>query len=238
MKTGRSLRAILLILLMVIGQSCINGKNYGPLVKETRKVKNFDGLEVSHGIDVFLTMGNNEHLELEAPEGLIEHLVTEVKGETLKIYLDKNLGWTYSDIKIYLEAKKIQKIHASGGSDVKCENTIESRDLDLRASGGSDIKLEVDTKNLEVNVSGGADIVLSGKTEEITAKTSGGSDLKAFDLVAQYADLEASGGSDIKITVEEELEARTSGGADIEYMGDPQKVDTKASTSSDIRKRN
>ena len=236
MKTKFVLFAAIL-LFIIQGQSCFQGKQHGPLVKETRNVDNFDELEVSHGIDVYLTMGNDERLELETPEGLLKELITEVEGGTLKIYFDKSFNWN-SETTIYLEAKKLRKIHASGGSDVKGENVVEAKNLDLAASGGSDLHLKVDVRDLEVKVSGGADVVLVGSAEYLEAETSGGSDLKAFDLVVQVADLEASGGSDIKVTVEEEIDATTSGGADIEYMGNPQKVNTDSSASSDIRKRN
>jgi hypothetical protein len=53
----------------------------------------------------------------------------------------------------------------------------------------------------------------------------------------QRADLESSGGSDIKVTVEEELTARASGGSDIEFKGNPRIVDTNTSSSADIRRR-
>jgi hypothetical protein len=94
------------------------------------------------------------------------------------------------------------------------------------------------TRDLEVDVSGGADVILIGSTEYLKAETSGGSDLKAMDLIAQRAELRASGGSDIKIHVEDELDAKASGGADIIYTGNPGIVNTSTSASGDIKQRN
>ena len=220
----------------LISFSCIGGRDYGPMEKESREVRDFDRIEGSHGIDVLLTMGNKEELEVSAPEDLLEHLVTEVKGGKLKIYYDRSFNWS-NDTKVYLTARKLEGINTSGGSDLTGENLLKSKSLDLKASGGSDIRLEVSVRNLEVHVSGGADITLSGDAERLKANSSGGSDLKAFDLVVQEADLESSGGSDIKITVEEELIARASGGSDIEYRGNPRILDTNTSSSADIKKR-
>ena len=237
MKTILQILLVSLVIVITQGQSCMTGKDYGPLVKESRKVSDFDAIEVSHGIDVYLTMGSKERLEIETPEDLLEHLVTEVKKGKLKIYFDKSFNWN-NETSVYVTAKNIEKITASGGSDFFGKNVIETKNLELEASGGSDIKLEVDVKHLEVEVSGGSDIKLSGAAEFLNANTSGGSDLKAFGLTAQIGDLEASGGSDIEVTVEEELEARTSGGADIEYMGNPSKTNFNTSASSDIKHRN
>lgn len=237
MKTMLNISFAVLVTIIIQGNSCIGNMDYGPLEKETRRVTGFSAIEVSHGIDVYLTMGSREFLEVETPEDLLEHLVTEVKGGKLKIYFDRSFNWN-NETKVYVQAKNIESIHTSGGSDLFGENKLETKELELKASGGSDIKLEIDTKNLEVNVSGGADIELSGQTVHLYANSSGGSDLKAFELVAQRADLEASGGSDIKVYVEEEIEAKASGGADIEYMGTPSLINSNSSSSGDIKKRN
>ena len=236
MKNKHHLPIFIVITVALQAYSCIGRGDYGPKERELRKVKDFSRIEVSHGIDVYLTMGDKEQVEVEAPEDLLEHLITEVKGEKLKIYFDRSFNWSNAT-KVFVSARKMEEIETSGGSDLFGENQLKTKDLDLRASGGSDIRLDVSTKNLDVVISGGADIVLSGETEKLTANSSGGSDLKAFDLVVQRANLESSGGSDIKITVEEELNAQASGGSDIEYKGNPYTVDTNTSSSGDIKKR-
>lgn len=235
----RKIQFVLFVAMLFAFQSysCVGGRDYGPVEKETRNVSDFEAIEVSDGIDVYLTMGSREYVEVETSDKLLEHLVTEVRGGTLKIYFDKSFNWN-KEAKVYVEAKRIESISTSGGSDLTGENTIESKDLVLNASGGSDIRLDIETRNLNVEVSGGADVLISGVTDYIHVNTSGGSDLKAFDLIAQRADCDASGGSDIKVNVEDELDARASGGADIIYMGNPRRINSDASSSSDITKRN
>lgn len=233
------LQSITLVIVMCTlqGNSCIGSRDSGPAEKEIRKVADFDGIDVSSGIDVFLTMGSHEFVEVDANEDLLEHLVTEVRDGTLKIYFDKSFIWNKS-AKVYIEVKNINRISASGGSDVIGRNVIESGDLELKASGGSDIKLEVKTKNLKVEVSGGADIMLSGYTDQLHASSSGGSDLKALDLIAKRAQLEASGGADIKVHVEDEIDAKASGGADIAYRGNPKVINSITSSGADITPSN
>ena len=235
----KSIQSILFVAFLFTLQSysCIGGRDYGPMEKESRNVSDFEAIEVSDGIDVYLKMGSKEYVEVETSEKLLEHLVTEVRGKTLKIYFDGSFGWN-KEAKVYVEAKRIESISTSGGSDLSAENTVESKDLTLKASGGSDLKLHLEARKLKIEVSGGADIRISGVTDYIHVNSSGGSDLKAFDLIAQRADCDASGGSDIRIHVEDELDARASGGADIIYMGNPQKINSDASSSGGITKRN
>ncbi len=217
--------------------SCITDRNLGPVEKETRKVGDFTEIEVSHGINVYITMGNDNHLEVETNEDLMDKLVTEIRGDKLKIYFEGSFIWTKT-ANVYLDARTVHKISASGGSDVKGENELKTENLELRASGGSDIRLEIDVRNLEVDISGGSDVDLIGEANYIEANASGGSDLKAFDLITQTARLEASGGSDIKIFVEDELEARASSGSDIKYKGNPRNLDTRDSSGGDVSRSN
>jgi hypothetical protein len=219
------------------GFSCITERSYGPVERESRNIGSFSEIEVSHGINVFITVGNRTSLEVETSEDLIKKLITEVRGDKLKIYFDGNFIWAKT-ANVYVQAEEISKISASGGADVIGEDEITGRDLELSASGGSDIKLEVDVDNMEVEVSGGADVELSGRTNYLEANTSGGSDLKAYDLIAQTSRLEASGGSDIKVFVEEDIDARASGGADIKYRGNPKNVQTRDSSGGDVTKVN
>lgn len=228
---------IVSLVMIVQGFSCISNRYDGPKVKENRDVSGFRGIEVSNGIDVYLSIRSDEQVDVEAPEDLLEHLVTEVNEGVLKIYYDRPFNWN-SEAKVWVDAKEIDMVNTSGGAYLRGENVIETRDLELGASGGSDLNLEIVAKNVDVDVSGGSDIVLSGSAKFLKASTSGGSDLKAYDLIIQRAQLEASGGSDIRVYVQEELDATVSGGADISYMGNPQLINTNTSATGDITHRN
>ena len=235
-KIPRLFFSLLFITILLQGHSCRIDTNYRPSEKERRKVSEFDAIEVSHGIDVYLTMGSSEQVDVEAAEELLEDLVTEVKGGILKIYFDRPFNWN-ANANVWIRAKEINMISTSGGVDLRGENVLEAKHLELKASGGSDMKLELHTKSVNVDISGGANIVLSGVTEELLVRSSGGSDVHSMDLVAKKADLEASGGSDIKAYIEEELDARASGGADITYSGNPGYVNTHTSAAGDITHR-
>ncbi len=231
------LSANIILLFVLISSSCISERNYGPVEKEIRRVGDFTGIEVSHGINVYIAKSDEKRLEVETSEDLMDDLITEVRGDNLKIYFDSNFIWVKT-ANVYVNAESLTKIKASGGSDVRGEDEIRGRDLELSASGGSDIRLNVDVDNLEVEVSGGADVELAGIAHYLEASTSGGADLRAYELITQIARLEASGGSDIKVFVEEEIEARASGGAGIKYRGNPEIKDVRDSSGGDIKRVN
>jgi hypothetical protein len=66
---------------------------------------------------------------------------------------------------------------------------------------------------------------------------SGGSDFNGFELTAEYAIIQTSGGSDAAITVTKEMAAEASGGSDINYKGNPVIKYKSASGGGSVSKR-
>ena len=63
------------------------------------------------------------------------------------------------------------------------------------------------------------------------------SGFKGYDMVVDYCDAKASGASDIKITVNQELSAEASGASDVNYKGSGLIRDVNTSGSSSISRR-
>jgi hypothetical protein len=219
----------------VYGQKVINDAN-----AEKRSVGSFSSIHVSSGIDLYLSSGD-EAVAVSASETKYrDNIKTEVKNGKLSIWYEDNktlkLHTENRRMKAYVSYKAINALTASGGSDVKVEGTIKGNDLELALSGGSDFEGKVDVSDLKVNASGGSDVDISGTTKKLDVDASGGSDVKGFDLSADVCNLEASGGSDITITVNKELSARASGGSDVHYKGNGTVREMNSSGSSSIKK--
>jgi hypothetical protein len=114
---------------------------------QTRNVKSFKAIKVSTGIDLYLKMGDKQSVKVVAEDDIIDNLITEVKGETLHIYMKRKNNWfNWSGNrtkKVYVKVEELNLLHASSGSDVKAENTLKGESLDVSASSGSDVYLDV-----------------------------------------------------------------------------------------------
>ena len=60
----------------------------GDVVEETRDISGFTGVEVSTGIDVYLTQGDGFEVMVEADENLQDVILTELKGDRLVVRTD------------------------------------------------------------------------------------------------------------------------------------------------------
>ena len=92
MKTLFKLSA--LVFLLIGTTSCfIDGvKGDGNVITKNRKISDdFSRIEVSRGLDVYLTKSKNVALEVEADENLHELITTEVRDGVLKISSERNI---------------------------------------------------------------------------------------------------------------------------------------------------
>ena len=63
----------------------------GNVVKEERKVSDFEALEVSTGVEVLVTQDSIEKVVVEVDSNLLKILKTRVESGTLKIYLEEGI---------------------------------------------------------------------------------------------------------------------------------------------------
>ncbi len=196
----------------------------------------FNAIEVSRGLDVYLTQGDTESIRVQADENLQEIIVVEIENGVLNIYAEENISSAASK-KIMVNFKNIDRISTSSGSDVISTTMIKANDLEIYTSSGSDVELEVEVENLICESSSGSDIKLSGSTNTFRAEASSGSDIKAGNLKAVKTKAEANSGADITVNTSEELTASANSGGDIRYYGNPDKVEKNDGPSGSITKR-
>ncbi|MCC3151945.1 head GIN domain-containing protein [Hymenobacter sp. BT770] len=210
-------------------------------VKQSRQVGNFQVVQSSGGIDVYLTQGSNTKVVVEASPEAQEHVVTEVEDGTLKIGWERNYSWqnllkSKGHVNVYITCPRLTGLALSGGADAKGESDFTADDFNLQASGGSDVKLTLTAKTLRSVASGGSDVDLAGRVDRQKVEVSGGSDYNAFALQSNTASVNASGGSDVKISVEGELNSSASGGSDVRYKGNARLVNASHSGGGSVRR--
>jgi hypothetical protein len=220
-----------LIVLNASAQKTINDAN---AVK--RNVSGFHAIQISGGIDLYLSQGNEAVAVSATSAEHRDRIITVVEDGVLKIWHEPRSGiridWGNYKMRAYVSFKDLDQLRASGGSDVNVEGTIHVDKLDLHISGGSDFKGNVDVIDLSAEASGGSDIKISGRAQKMGVDVSGGSDFIGYELSADFCNVEASGGSDVYITVNKELSASASGGSDVYYKGNGLIRDLKSSGSN------
>ncbi len=200
----------------------------------------FTAIKISGGIDLYLSQYETESIAVSASEEKYRNNIkTVVENNTLKIYYDGDKMWSSGNkkLKAYVSFKTLQKLQASGASDVQVAGAITSSSLVIDMSGASDFKGTVQVNDLSLELSGASDATISGTAKTVTIESSGASDVKGYNLETEVCNAKASGASDINITVNRELSANASGASDISYKGTGVIKDQHSSGSSSISKK-
>lgn len=203
---------------------------------EVRDAKNFHAINVGSAFDVTLVQGTEEAVAVSASEAKYRDLITvEVKDGVLHIGLQKG-KWNVGNRKLraYISFKNIGRLDVSGACDARVEGTLRADNLVVHLSGASDLHAKMEVGKLSVNLSGASDMNLSGSVTQFDIDASGASNFKGFSLAADYCTAEASGASDVKITVNKELSVHASGASDVDYKGSGVVRELKTSGASSV----
>jgi Protein of unknown function (DUF2807). len=208
----------------------------GNVTEEVRQVAEFDEIDVSRGMNVYISQGTPQKVVVVADNNLHEVIETRVEGHTLKVFVNENVRWA-KEKKVMITVEKITGVKTSSGSNAWSQNQIMSEDLELRASSGANLTMEVNAKSLKADCSSGANIKISGLAKEAELEASSGANLIGDELKVDDCRMKTSSGANVSATVNERLDARASSGGNVVYYGEPKTTDVSTSSGGNIRKK-
>jgi hypothetical protein len=206
---------------------------------QVRAVKGYHGIEVGSAIDLYLSQGDEETVVVSArDEKWRDRIITEVVDGILKIRLQSGHFSTGNNkLKAYVSFAALDKLSASGASNVYVDGVISAGKLSLTLSGASDFKGAIRVGELQLDQNGASDAKITGVVAGLAViRLSGASDVKGYDLTVESCEASASGASDIRITVNKELKANATGASSVYYKGEGVISESRASGASTIKK--
>lgn len=208
----------------------------GNVTEEIRNLEDFDEIEVSLGMNVYLTQGSPTSVKVVADNNLHEVIETDVDGDVLKVYVSANIREA-REKKVMITVEDLTRVNVTSGGNVYSQNQIKAENMELKATLGSNITMDLNAENLHVACSTGATINLSGEARESELEGNSGANLKAEALKSERCKMRASGGGNVYASVGKELEAKASSGGNIVYYGEPATADISSSGGGNINHR-
>jgi hypothetical protein len=205
----------------------------GDIVIEKREIKSFDKLEVSSGLEVTITFGQEPSLQIEADKNLLEVISTDLNNGRLRITSKINIRRAKSK-KIHLTVPDLHSIEVSGAGIVQSENRLKVEELKLEVSSAGRLKLEVEAGIVNIDVSSAANVLLKGTSEKLFAEVSSAGNLEAYDLVTEFCKVKVSSAGKAKVNTTEVFEAEASSAGKISYKGDPKETNIEKSSAGSV----
>ncbi len=217
----------------VLCTSCIGFgpsiKGNGKVVEENRQMGSFDGIRVSRGMDVYISQDSVQKVVVEADENLMDVIQTRVEDNNLVITVTENIRDAKAK-KVHITVKNLNEISAMAGSNVFTEETLRFDNVKLSSMAGSNLKLDLVTKSLLARAAAGSNILLRGLSKNAECKAMAGSNIRAQDFKVYKGTARANSGSNIWMTVDNEIDANASSGGNVYYFGNPATTNVKNSS--------
>ena len=209
---------------------------------EVRTVSSFDKIKVSGALTIYLSQGNTQGLAISTQDGKYnDRIKTEVSGGVLNIYVDNgmwnNWNWSNKNVRAYITITDLQLLDVNGACSVKITDPISVNDMKLDLSGASSLSGNIKSNALKIDISGASSMNLDGTSQDLKIDASGASSFRGFDFTSINCAVDASGASDVNISVGKELQAQASGASSIKYSGDAVVTKLDVSSGSSVKKK-
>jgi len=236
MKTIKFVLVALFIAASFTSCQKINGK--GEVIKTSRNITGYSGIELSMDALVYYTQGAFYSLEIEAQENLMGYTETVLSGNDLVIREQHGVFLGKHDpIRIYITAPEIISLNISGSGTINVSQTWTGNNLSTSISGSGSIGIDtLQSNQITSEISGSGSIEVhkgSCNYEYFTISGSGGIDMRMVECDTTYADISGSG--DIYANVQKLLDAEIAGSGNIYYYGTPA-INTHISGSGNIQR--
>ncbi len=204
-------------------------KGSGTVTPAPIEVTPFRAIEASHHFTVWVAIGSPESATLRIDDNLLDAVDVGVRDGTLHVGLRPLTEVTHATLEVDVTAPTLDRVMASGASQVRIEGRNEAERVDLTLSGSSELTADLDVGRGHLELSGTSTATLSGAAGTLEATVSGASHLYADELSVGDLTIDVSGASTADVAVSGRLSAGASGASMVRYAGSP---DIERSTSS------
>jgi hypothetical protein len=226
---------VMVLALGLLATGCIEGN--GDIISEDRHIGEFDGVELSVGIDAHIETSDSYALSITCDSNLVSRIDTTVSNGTLEISADTWRGLDASGgcfVSIYAPA--IQRVVTFASGDLFYDAAAPVAEFYARTSGSGTVSVTgIESDEVISITEGSGDIVLSGTTRDSRIRSEGSGDIWSRNLLTETAKATTNGSGELEVFASESVVARTNGSGDITIYGAPTSIDVDSNGSGDIR---
>ena len=228
----------------VVTSSCARGRaeDAGPTVQRNYTVGAFDKIELAGAYEASVRTGSGPTVQARGGENVLEHLIVEVEGNTLKIHPRKKNGfhWDWgnrnnSKVELTITVPSLRVAELAGSGGIRIDKVSgDSFEGSVAGSGGLTVD-QVEVATLKLAIAGSGDAKAAGgkaRTVEYEIAGSGGIDGKG--VVAEDADVSIAGSGGVSVHATRAAKVSIAGSGDVDVTGGA-KCTTSKMGSGDVR---
>jgi len=220
------------------GVNLSSTRGSGTVVEESRPVSGVVSVEIANQGNLFIQIGDEESLVIEAEDNLLDSITSEVRSGRLILGTKPGVNLRNREpINYYLTVSDLQGLSVSSSGDIQAP-TLEAERFEIRVSSSGDINIEeLIADRLEVDITSSGDVTIDAgvvEDQDIRISSSGNYDASEMDSQQVKASLSSSG--DAVVRVGQRLDATLSSSGNLYYIGNPQVAARESSSGEVIQK--
>lgn len=214
-------------------------KGNGNVVTENRQITSFDEVSIGGSFDVKLIDGKEGTLSIEGEQNILPHIITEVKGGTLKIKFKDNMNiQTTRRLTVTVPFEEIEGVSLGGSGHVTVDKEVKSNEVSFSIGGSGNIMALVKSELTKVSIGGSGNVKLRGTTTRFKCSIAGSGNVKAYGLKTDSLKASIAGSGSVQTTVKTKIKASVVGSGSVYYKGNPKFIDSNAIGSGDVIDKN
>ena len=223
-----------------------------------RNVENFHGIDISSGVIVDFTQGNDRKVEVIADADKMQYVKTKVENGILKVSIDRssNKNMRFKKLLVNIQNPNLDDLYVSSGSIFKTKNRVSDEKLNAQINSGAIVTADLDYQNIVVQANSGSVLTLDlnakefdfsgnsgmiinakGSAENVSFKLNSGANCNAQDLEAKNVNVDVNSGAIAKVNATSKLDVVASSGAIVQYKGNPEVTSNVKKSSGAIIKK-
>lgn len=195
-------KSIPLVIILFFSCSTEVIKGSGNIVEQIRDVPSFNKIDSEGIFDVTVKYGIEPLIKIMADDNVINNVITEVSGETLKLHLDDDKNYKNIEVKVVIELPILEQFSNKGTSNITISEVGPTETFTLKNEGAGDI-------------------VFSGTSTELIIENEGSGKLSGFEFYSTNCDLTIIGSGDVQVNCNTTLSVNIEGSANVYYKGSP-----------------
>lgn len=233
--------SVIVIALVFVGLTSCGKYRVKPssnITTETHDVSGFDQVEISDAIqaEIEFTSGT-EGVVVEANSNVHKYIRVRTINNRLVIDLERNVHFKDEPtIEVKISAISLERVEASGASNVSLLDTCTSSYFDVKLSGASNFKGTLTTGNLDIDLSGASNCNLLGTATSANMELSGASNFGTLNFEMEDLILSMSGASKTTCTVNGTVSVKASGASSLLFSGNATIVKEDLSGASTVER--
>lgn len=223
-----------------------------------RNVESFHGIDISSGVIVDFTQGNERKVEVIADADKMQYVKTKVENGILKVSIDRsfNKNLKFKKLLVNIQNPNLDDLYVSSGSIFKTKNRVSDNKLDAQINSGAIVNADLDYQNIVVQANSGSVLTLDlnakefdfsgnsgmiinakGNAESFSLKLNSGASCNAQNLEAKNVKVDVNSGAIAKVNASSTLDVLASSGAIVQYKGNPEVTSNVKKSSGAIIKK-